>query len=324
MSGSYEDVEPLRDEKAQRLINLVLVLRSNPRGFTKAEIFQKIQGYQQSDNPETISTMFERDKADLLKAGIQLDVYQANAYSEDEFRYRILDEKSLLPEITFTDAENQALSAAISIWRTTLHKDAAAQAQLKFEGLGQLLTPEIPAIEMKGNQHLEQLLLGIQSRKVVEFEYLKPNDGSAMKRKLQPWGVLNRNGQWFLYGFDLDRSADRVFNLNRIQGNVLLRGSAGAYEIPADVDFSNLFKPHFSQDSATTVKLRVVSGAGIYWRNLSNDPAVIASDVNEFECVISNLSTEIPKLAAQAPEVIVLAPADVRKRVKDLLLGVTE
>jgi predicted DNA-binding transcriptional regulator YafY len=320
VNDKYELVEPLRDEKAQRLINLVLLLRSSVKGYTKTEIFQRISGYQNSANLDTVSTMFERDKAELAKAGIKLEVYQANAYSEDEFRYRLQDESALLPEISLSSDEVKAVSAALAIWRDTLHKSAALQAQLKLEGLGSLLSNDIPAIDISGNEHLPNLLLAIDQKKLVEFEYFKPQAAEAMTRKLEPWGVLNRNGQWFLYGFDVMRKADRVFNLSRIQGAVTLKGNAGAFEIPDSIDFSGLFKPHFNQTEATSVTLRLAEGAGMHWRRMAN---VDTSELNPttVTCTLLNPAVEIPRLAAEAPEVVVEAPLDIRNRVRNLIFG---
>jgi proteasome accessory factor B len=317
----YEDVSPLRDEKAERIINLVLLLRSTKRGFTKSEIFKKIPGYGAESNFETASTMFERDKAELQKAGIYLDVYQADAYAEDEFRYRLNDDDALLPEIEFTDSETAALSVALGAWKSTIQKSDAVQAQLKLEGLGHTFTNNLPVLEMSGNQQLAVLLQAISVRKRIVFEYLKPGDKTPAQRRLEPWGVLVRGGSWFVYGFDTDRQADRVFNLNRLIGDVKTTGNSNSYEIPADLDYKNLFQPHFSQSQKTVVRLRIAENKGLTWRQASLDAEALDMNAGEFDCLLSNLSLEIPKLAASAPGVVVVSPDDVRQRVKRLVMG---
>jgi predicted DNA-binding transcriptional regulator YafY len=318
---AYEDVNPLRDDKAERIINLVMLLRSSKRGFTKSEIFKRILGYGAELNFDTASTMFERDKVELQKAGIHVDVYQADAYSEDEFRYRLNDEDALLPEIEFTEAETSALSIALGAWKSTIQKSDAVQAQLKLEGLGHTFTNNLPVLEMSGNQQLSILLHAISIKKQITFDYLKPGDTEPAKRQLEPWGVLVRGGSWFVYGLDKDRNADRVFNLNRLIGDVKMFGTANAYEIPADLDYKNLFQPHFSKNQKTVVRLRIGENNGASWRSLSPDPLALEMQAGEFDCLLTNLNLEIPKLAAAAPGVVVLSPADVVERVKNLVLG---
>lgn len=320
MTEPYDFVEPLSDEKSERIINLVLLLRSSSRGFTKSEIFKRLPAYKSELNFESASMMFERDKAELIKAGIVIDVYQADAYTEDEFRYRINDEDALLPKIDLTDAEVSILSVVLQGWKRTVHHSDAIQAQLKLEGLGHNLTDEIPVLEMTGNQHLPVLLQAISQRKAVNFDYIKPNDSNSMNRRLHPWGVLLRGGQWFVYGYDLERSADRVFNLNRITSEVKAGGVSGAYEIPEDLNFGSLFQPHFNQ-SKTKITLKVAPGSGYRWRNLVPEIDQLTDDLVEIEVEIDNLNLELPLLAAAAPGVIVLAPKNVRDQVASLVLG---
>ncbi len=320
MTEPYDFVEPLTDEKSERIINLVLLLRSSNRGFTKSEIFNRISLYKSDLSFDNASMMFERDKAELLKAGIGIDVYQADAYTEDEFRYRINDEDALLPDLELTAAEVSILSTVLQGWKRTVHRSEAIQAQLKLEGLGHNLTAELPILELTGNQHLPALLQAISLRKVVTFEYIKPNEAVPSSRRLQAWGVLLRGGQWFVYGFDLERSADRVFNLNRITSEVKLTGTANSYELPADLNFDSLFKPHFAQ-SKSTVQLQMSEGNGWRWRQIAADHSALLMQNGVFEVELENLNLEIPLLAAAAPGVVVLAPSDIRNRVASLVLG---
>lgn len=321
MTEPYEFVEPLSDEKSERLINLVLLLRSSARGFTKAEIFNRLLSYRADINSDNAAMMFERDKAELIRAGIAIDVYQADAYTEDEFRYRINDDEALLPEIELTQNEISILSTVLQGWKKTIHRSDAIQAQLKLEGLGHSLTDEIPVLELTGNQHLSPLLQAISVRKHVSFEYIKPNTKKPDERKLQPWGVLLRAGQWFVYGFDVVRGADRVFNLNRIASDVKISGTANSFELPTDLNLNNLFQPHLSQEK-TTLTLRIAEDNGNRWRQSAT--AVLTNDASIGDIIqvdVDNLNLEIPLLAAAAPGVVVLEPLEVRDKVRKLVMG---
>jgi len=55
--------------KNERLVNLTIALLATKRYLTKNEIFRNIEGYE--GNAEAKERMFERDKDDLRKLGIQ-------------------------------------------------------------------------------------------------------------------------------------------------------------------------------------------------------------------------------------------------------------
>ena len=70
-----------------------------------------------------------------------------------------------------------------------------------------------------------------QKRRVVTFDYRGPGE-QPRKRRLQPWGVVRTSGRWYVVGHDVDRGAERVFRLSRVQGKVSGTGKAGAYDVP--------------------------------------------------------------------------------------------
>jgi proteasome accessory factor B len=50
----------------------------------------------------------------------------------------------------------------------------------------------------------------------VEFDYRKPGETSASRRKVQPYHLAHRENLWYLVGFDAGRAALRTFALPRI------------------------------------------------------------------------------------------------------------
>ena len=73
--------------KSERLVNLTIALLATKRYLTKSEIFRTLEGYE--GTTETKERMFERDKDDLRKLGIEIEVGSFDPLFEDEPGYRI-------------------------------------------------------------------------------------------------------------------------------------------------------------------------------------------------------------------------------------------
>ena len=57
-------------------------------------------------------------------------------------------------------------------------------------------------------------------------------------RVLRPYGIINRNGFWYLVGFDTGYGEQRTYRVDRIEGDVAA-GSPAAFTRPADFDIES-------------------------------------------------------------------------------------
>jgi proteasome accessory factor B len=57
----------------------------------------------------------------------------------------------------------------------------------------------------------------------IEFDYRKPGETHAVRRRVQPYHLAHRENLWYLVGFDLERGALRTFALPRISHPVVLK-----------------------------------------------------------------------------------------------------
>ena len=120
--------------KIERLINLTIALLATKRFLTKNEIFRSVDGYEGSD--ETKERMFERDKDDLRKLGITIEVGGFDPVFEDEAGYRIKPEGYSLDLGQITGTEIALLSLAAEAWRGAALDDAAHSALTKLRSMG--------------------------------------------------------------------------------------------------------------------------------------------------------------------------------------------
>ena len=81
------------------------------------------------------------------------------------------------------------------------------------------------------SQRLSKIETAISRRKTIEFTYYTMERDETEKRKVDPFHLVFRGGQFYLIGHAHEREAVRVFRLSRIQGKV-------GYASKAEHDFS--------------------------------------------------------------------------------------
>mgnify|MGYP001304184469 CR=1 FL=1 len=102
--------------KSQRLVNLVICLRSTNAFLSAGEIRRMVQGYDDCENEAAYLRMFERDKRELREVGIPLD-QGASLAPGSPAGYRIPAQGYELPDITLTPEQAGILAVAAEVWR---------------------------------------------------------------------------------------------------------------------------------------------------------------------------------------------------------------
>ncbi|MCW2907796.1 MAG: DeoR family transcriptional regulator [Actinomycetia bacterium] len=250
--------------KTERLLGLVVCLLSSPRYLTAVQIREAVPGYPESF--EAFKRMFERDKEELRELGIPLET-GFNSAGDDEAGYRIPRQAYVLPEIRLEPDEAAVLSLAARVWRQAELAGAAAGALLKLRAAGveaeETTQPGIEPRLLAGEAAFGPLWEGVRDRRPVTFAYRAAGRSEAQQRHLQPWGVVNRHGRWYVAGYDTDRDAVRVFRLSRIDGDVRFSGPAGSVIVPEGTDVRETVREWDTHPPAQrTAVLRVRPGAG--------------------------------------------------------------
>lgn len=103
----------------------------------------------------------------------------------------------------------------------------------------------------------------------VEFDYRKPGESQAARRRVRPYHLANRENLWYLVAFDIERDALRTFALPRISNPKVL---STAFVRPAD----------FSPEKFFASALGVLGGERDY-RVVIRFSATVADRVRERE-----------------------------------------
>ena len=297
--------------KNERLINLTIALLATKRYLTKNEIFRNIEGYE--GNAEAKERMFERDKDDLRKLGIQIEVGGLDPLFDDEAGYRIRPESYALSLRDLTPTQVTLLSLAAQAWQDAAFTDLSEQALRKFTSIGiDSDSSQLPVMAPKligADENLRTVLDALTSLTTIEFEYLNVQ-GAPQKRQLAVYGVQARKSHWYLIGLDIEKAAIRNFRLDRISGEVRTIGKAQSYEIPQNFEITEL-EPSVATPIAA---LQVRPGSGYQLRRLAS--TIETSDEWDLlEIPIFDFDFLLSLVLWHCDDVIVSSPPELRNSV---------
>jgi len=311
--------------KTERLLSLVVCLLSTRRYLTAMQIREAVPGY--PDSFDAFKRMFERDKDELRELGIPLETGM-NSALDDESGYRISRQAYMLPDIRLEPDEAAVLGLAARVWRRAELAGAAAGALLKLRAAG-IETEDTtqPGIEPRlqtPEPSFSPLWESVRDRRPVSFAYQAAGRSSPQQRHLEPWGVVNRHGRWYVVGQDTDRGEERVFRLSRIAGPVSFTGAPGTVTVPAGADVRQAVRTWDSHPPAQrTALLQVRSGAGHGLRQhaLAQRPDS-QPGWDLVEVTFSDEAWFTEHLASFGADVVVREPADLVEAVIRRLKGV--
>ena len=86
-------------DKTERLLNLILALKSARRPVSKQKIRESLPAYAAATSDEAFDRMFERDKDELREMGIPISTTVLDVLFDDEVGYRIDSSETTLPGI---------------------------------------------------------------------------------------------------------------------------------------------------------------------------------------------------------------------------------
>jgi proteasome accessory factor B len=301
---------PSMTDQLERTTNLLALLLETRVPLTLDDIVNELGG-QYPAGPTALRGAFERDKSLLRDIGVPIETEVLGGTHAGQTAYRVDRDRYELRDLDLTDDERRALQVAVAAARTT----EAEFGMLKLGGVADTtasITANLPQLEL-----LPSLREAIAARATLSFRY------HGAPRTLQPYGLLLREGFWYVIGHDLGHDEVRTYRVDRIEGSVE-QGEAGEFERPADFDPRTVFPadPKELGDGGQSATVRIDgSRATFAERELGADAVVrrLGDGGVEVEVPCSNLDAFRSWVFGWGTHAEVLAPADVRNGVIEWL-----
>ncbi|MGW8268046.1 MAG: helix-turn-helix transcriptional regulator [Longimicrobiales bacterium] len=139
-----------------------------------------------------------------------------------------LDELSDLPGFPLAPAARSAFRK--------LTFDLDPQMGLRREGRKKPIVFAVPPETARAEEHLDALSDALLRRKRVSFTYHGIQRDQKTEREVRPYGLLFKHSHWYLVGWDENRTAERIFRVDRME-KVQVNPSSPAtpdYDMPAE------------------------------------------------------------------------------------------
>lgn len=264
--------------RTEKLVSLTYALMSRRRGYTRAELRGIVDDYQDLSD-EAFERKFERDKSDLRSLGVPLESLVGDTYygnDRQETHYRVRPEEYRLPAVSFTPEEAMALGLAARVWKDPTIASAADRAFNRLSP-GAAGSPDSAGASFEtfeprlhaADAAFRDVLGAVWDRTPIRFSYRAASGQSAV-RTIEPWGIGNRFGHWYLVGRDRDRDGQRIFRLSRICSEIARR--PGTVERPEGFRIAEVLDGLDPDTARQRARVRLAPGRGLALRSRAVEP----------------------------------------------------
>ena len=319
--------------RTERLLDLITYLLNAQEPVSWQEIKNHFPDDYARGVEESNQRKFERDKAELIALGIPID-YQNGSEIKKE-GYVVQKERLFLPEIHFSPQEFSLLMLSASAvlenesfpyrdqLETSLHKIISLQrssdpppSQIKITylrdetGSGSR-SPWLPRIQD-----------ALERRKWVRFRYYAFTTGQTSERRVDPYGLIFRKGNWTLIGWDHLREDIRSFVVIRIQKLEVNPRRPGTpdYEIAESFSLQHYLNQQpweYDFHEPIDVRIRITPHRVPELRPQLASAKQLSGDI--FQLRVSNRGGLVSWLLSQKTDVRVLEPAQIQEDLRTAL-----
>ncbi|MGZ4482482.1 MAG: WYL domain-containing protein [Gaiellales bacterium] len=275
-------------DKLIRQLSLVAYLMAEQRPVTARDVKNNVEGYANMGD-EAFARRYYADRSELQGLGVPI------TSGRDEFTgeelYNLRQEHYFLPPIDLTDKELAALQTSFYLLegqfayaeplRLALQNLALGRAHppadpgpktATVELIGQAYTPEVA-------QRLAKLELAISKQRTVRFGYYSIGRDAESARVVNPYGLYELNGVWYMVGDDLERpdgpDRRRTFRVSRVRGEIKFATRRERdFRMPADfnvTEYRDRSPWRLGQEQAGTASIAVSPDAAWLVRRMHGE-----------------------------------------------------
>ena len=292
----------------ERVTNLLALLLEARVPVTLRQIADELSEWYPTSSPVALRGAFERDKAMLRDIGVPIETEVMSGDQAGETGYRLDRDRYELRGLQLDDDERQAVQMAVATIRSDVGQEgvwklggSVLQSSAVAANLPQL--PGLPALRSASSEHV-----------TVTFTY------RGVDRRLDPYGLLLRDGFWYVIGHDHGHRSVRTYRVDRIEGAVALDPTE-TFERPAGFDPAAVFpkdSKELGADPGEELPMARVlvdaAAAAAVRRELGSDGVVAECEDGgvEFEVPYANQDAFRSWVLGLGQHAEVLGPPDVR------------
>jgi len=297
--------------KRERLLNLLCLMWSSKRKFTRDEIFRRMAPYRSYENPETARRTFERDKAALRKVGFDI---RTELTDDGPATYTLAQPQDALGAMDLSDSERVALAVAVamvnlgdahSVDRTLVKLGASPKGMAT-------VNVDVGALEL---DKVHALLGAVQSRSQVFFDYK-----GRRRHRVEPLRVANRRGRWYVLAREDD--TQKVFRVDRLS-ELFVSGREDMYDLAPVGEGPNILTAEpweIGEDVPVETTVRFDAESAWYVRSHLPGTARIDEEADGSLTVVmwvTNREAFLGWLLNFAPDGEIIAPPSMRRGMVD-------
>ena len=139
--------------------------------------------------------------------------------------------------------------------------------------------------EDKGSQFVALFLKAIHNRKRVGFDYYKFTETKPSKRKVEPFGLKEHRGRWYIVAKDTNDHAIKCFGLDRVQNLII---TSELFDYPKHFSLNEYFKYSFGiyrpidqQPQEVVLSFKPLKGQYIKTYPLHHTQQIVSENENE-------------------------------------------
>jgi proteasome accessory factor B len=220
--------------RLERLVNLTAALLDTKQPLSAEQVRRRVPGY--PDEKTAFRRTFERDKEALRELGLPLVTHSdgkqttAPTYTIDRERYYVRD-----PGLNPAELSALTMAAEVvrlnglgdrrlqeSLWKIGNTGSDAAEPAERAAAAATSIGAELPA-----DATVAAIFEAIASGQSIQFTYRDE------LRHVVPRSLSFEKGRWYLASYDLERSDDRSFRIDRMSSDILLRAIPEGIAVPS-------------------------------------------------------------------------------------------
>jgi len=346
--------------KTERWLNLLAFLLDRRYPVAREDLLSQVQDYcddwtsEDDTRRESARRKFERDKSELRVLGVELETKPVWAEHTDQLveGYQLRARDFYLPylEVRTGKSPRGARPYALNAVNLTaselsvLRRAAQRVAQMADTSVGVVgqsalrkLAFDQPSLSVSSGEHrvvgavpphfdktFRSLFECVRAHRAVRCRYYAIGRDNEESRTIEPYGLILSWGSWYCVAYSRERSAMRIFRVDRMRDVEVLTGKSAVFQVPKGFSVDRYLKRspwELTDGKPMTVQIEVAfpqsrwvigEGLGKVERPVTDDGGTVLS----FE--VRSLDPFLRWLLTLGSQVRVIKPASVARKLSEL------